>query len=196
MLISYINAIPRYLLESYHGEQTLGYFSAIAYFSVGITIVVEALGQTSLPRLAHFYGTKPLAYRRLLGKLLMASLAIGALGVSLSILMGRELLSLFYKPEFAQHSDLLVLVMVLGTLEAICSALGVGLTAARLLRVQVPVVMIALATTALAGWELIPQYGIRGTTWAAILGMSVWVMAYALVITYLGWRISGKTATA
>ena len=129
MLISYINAIPRYLLESYHGEQTLGYFSAIAYFSVGITIVVEALGQTSLPRLAHFYGTKPLAYRRLLGKLLMASLAIGALGVSLSILMGRELLSLFYKPEFAQHSDLLVLVMVLGTLEAFSSgAIATGST--------------------------------------------------------------------
>lgn len=196
MLISYNNAVPRYLLESYHSEKTLGYFSAIAYFSVAITIVVEALGQTALPRLAKFYDAEPLQYMRLLWKLSAAALVIGALGASISILMGRELLGLFYNPEFAQHNDILVLVMVLGTLEAICSVMGIGLTAARVLRFQVPIVMTALATTTLAGWRLIPEYGMQGTAWAAILGMSVWVVAYALVMTCGSLRFPRESITA
>jgi len=196
MLISYNNAVPRYLLEAYHGELTLGYFSAIAYFSVAITIVVEAVGQTVFPRLAKLYAAEPLRYWRLLCKLLAVVLVVGAFGVSMSVLMGRELLGLFYNPEFARYHDLLVLVMVLGTLEAMCSVLGVGLTAARILRFQVPVVMTALATTALAGWRLIPEYGMQGAAWSAILGMAVWAVAYGLVITYRLWRSPRESITA
>lgn len=184
MLISYNHAVPRYLLESYHGEQTLGYFSGIAYFSFAITLVVDAVGQTALPRLAAFHETKPLQYWRLLRNLSAGAFLIGAFGVSMSVLVGKEVLGFFYTPEFSRHHDLLVLVMVLGALEAMCSVLGVGLTAARTLRVQVPVLMIALATTALVGWRLIPEYGTEGAAWAAILGMTVWTVAYGLAITY------------
>lgn len=184
MLISYTHAVPRYLLESYHGEQTLGYFSGIAYFSIAITLVVDAVGQTAFPRLAAFHETKPVQYWRLLRNLSAGAFLIGAVGISMSVLVGKEVLDFFYTPEFSRHHDLLVLVMVLGTLEGMCSILGVGLTAARMLNFQVPVLIVALSTTALAGWRLIPEYGTQGAVWAAILGVAMWTAAFGLAIIY------------
>lgn len=50
MLMSYNTAMPRYLLEAYHGEAALGYFSAIACFTVACTMVPpEAFSQAALP---------------------------------------------------------------------------------------------------------------------------------------------------
>ncbi len=196
MLISYNHAVPRYLLESYHGERTLGYFSAIAYFSIAITIVVEAVAQTVFPRLAALHKGEPLQYWRFLRKLSVAVLVIGALSVAMSVLMGKELLGVFYSPEFARFHDLLVLVMVLGTLEAMCSVLGVGLTAARILRFQLPVVITALAITTIAGWRLIPEYGMQGAAWSAILGMAMWAVAYGVFVTYWLSRSPRRSITA
>lgn len=193
MMISYNSAVPRYLIESYHGEKALGFFAAIAYFSSVVSIVVEALGQAMLPRLAQYYEGEPPQYWRLLRRLSGAAFALGVLGVLCSLMIGENLLSLLYKPEFAQYGDILVLVMMLATFESLCSVFGLGLTAARVLRFQVPVLMVVLATTTLAGWRLIPEHGIKGAAWAAMLGILVWGVAYALVMVSLSWSRSRES---
>ncbi len=182
MLISYNNAVPRYLLESYHGEKALGYFAAIAYFSSVITITVEALGQAVLPRLAKYYEGEPPQYWRLLGRLSVAALVLGLLGVVGALAIGTDLLRLVYKPEFSMYGGLLVLVMVLGAFESLCSAVGVGLTAARVLRFQVPVQLVVVMATTSAGLRFIPEYGLAGAAWASILGMVIWAGTYGLII--------------
>jgi O-antigen/teichoic acid export membrane protein len=185
MLISYNHAVPRYFLEAYHDETALGYFSAIAYLPVAITILVEALGQAALPKLAKYYEGELGKYWRSLLMLFATATGVGCLGVFASILIGEPLLSLVYRPEYGRFIDVLVLVMVLGLLEALCSVLGVGLMAARVLRYQVPVLIIVLSTSMLAGWWLIPQHAIKGAVWTSIVAATAWVGLYALGMVYL-----------
>jgi O-antigen/teichoic acid export membrane protein len=194
MLISYNYAVPRYFLELYHGEAALGYFSAIAYLSVAITIIIEALGQAVLPRLAEYYERERPKYWRSLLMLSSMALGVGCFGVFVSILIGRPMLSLIYRPDYGQFTDVLVLIMMLGVLESLCSVFGVGLTVARVLRLQVSVLMMVLSISTLAGWWLIPQYAVKGAVMAAIVSTLMWASAYALAIGYFSHRFRGESA--
>lgn len=182
MLISYNSSAPRYFLEMYHGEAVLGYFSAITCFTVACTIVPEAFGQAALPRLARHHVESGLDYWRLLTKLVGVALLIGVMGLVVATVFGSEILSLVYQPEFAPYSHILVMVMVLGMAESLCSVLGIGLIASRRLVQQVPVLTIVLLVTAFTAWWLVPNHGMEGAVVAAIAGMGVWIAAYCWVL--------------
>lgn len=183
MLMSYNTAMPRYLLEIYHGEAALGYFSAIACFTVACTIVPEAFSQAALPRLAKYYANALKSYWRLLGKLMLVAFLIGMVGIIVATLRGSELLRFVYKEDFGTFSYILVLIMVLGATESICSVLGVGMTAARRLAAQLPVLVGTLIITTVSGWLLIPSHAMQGAVLASIVGMVAWGGAYFLILT-------------
>lgn len=182
MLMSYNTAMPRYLLETYHGEAALGYFSAIACFTVACTIVPEAFSQAALPRLAKYHANSLESYWRLMGKLMLVAFLIGMAGVVIATLGGSELLRFVYKEDFGRFSHILVLIMLLGAAESICSVLGVGLTAARMLAAQLPVLAGTLIITTVSGWWLIPSQAMEGAVLAAMAGMVAWGTAYFWIL--------------
>lgn len=182
MVMSYNTAMPRYLLDIYHGEAALGYFSAIACFTVACTIVPEAFGQAALPRLAKYHVTSLESYWQLMGKLMLVAFSLGIAGVVVSSLGGSEILRIVYREEFGRFSDILVLIMILGAAESICSVLGTGLTAARRLAAQLPVLVGTLIVTTVSGWWLIPRHAMEGAVLAAITGMVAWGAAYYWIL--------------
>lgn len=182
MLISYNSSAPRYFLEMYHGETVLGYYSAITCFTVACTIVPEAFGQAALPRLARHHVEFSLDYWRLLTKLAGVALLIGVVGLVIATVFGPDILSLVYQPEFAPYSHILVMVMVLGVAESLCSVLGIGLIASRRLVQQVPVLTVVSLVTAFTAWWLVPNHAMEGAVAAAIAGMGVWIAAYCWVL--------------
>jgi hypothetical protein len=93
--------IPRYLIERRLGEAALGYYAAMAYIVVAGNMVVAALTQSAAPRLARYYVTRPLAFKRLLWRLLTLGAAMGGAGVLLAVTLGRPLLALLYRPDYA-----------------------------------------------------------------------------------------------
>jgi O-antigen/teichoic acid export membrane protein len=167
MLISLNTNIPRYFVEHYRGQRELGFFAAIAYLIVAGTTLVSALGQSASPRLAKYYasGSKRL-FSYLLVRLIGVGLALGVAGILVSLLMGREILTLLYRPEYGQFSNVLVGVMVAATFGYVASFLGYAMTAARYFAIQ-PVIFGAVAlTNALFCSILIPSYGLPGAAWA------------------------------
>jgi O-antigen/teichoic acid export membrane protein len=91
---------------------------------------------------------------------------LGVAGILVSLLMGREILTLLYRPEYGQFSDVLVGVMVAATFGYVASFLGYAMTAARYFAIQ-PVIFGAVAlTNALFCSILIPSYGLPGAAWA------------------------------
>jgi O-antigen/teichoic acid export membrane protein len=182
MLMSYNSSLPRYFMDAYHGETALGYFSAIAYFTVACTIVPEAFGQATLPRLAKYDLESSREFWHLLGKLILMATLIGVTGLLCAMLIGSEILSLVYQPEFGEFSAILAMVMILGTTESICSVLGVGLTASRMLTPQVTILSVVVMVTAFSGWWLVPNHAMEGAVIAAICGMVVWGAAYFWVL--------------
>ncbi|MBD6616770.1 oligosaccharide flippase family protein [Komarekiella sp. 'clone 1'] len=166
MLISLQTNIPRYFIERFLGERELGIFAAIAYLQlVGITVVL-ALGQSATPRLAKYYasGDRSL-FKNLLLKLIGVGVILGAVGVLLALVVGQEILTILYKPEYARYSSLFVGVMIAAGIGYIGSYLNFGITATRAFeRFTIPYLLLTLLTVA-TSWLLIPNFGLVGAVW-------------------------------
>jgi len=167
MLISLNTNIPRYFVEHYGGQRELGFFAAITYLTVAGTTVVSALGQSGSPRLAKYYasGNKH-QFSYLLARLTGIGLALGIVGILISLLAGREILTLLYRSEYAQFNNVLVWVMIAATLGYVASFLGYAMTAARYFAIQPVIFGVVALTNALFCSILIPSYGLLGASWA------------------------------
>lgn len=167
MLISLNVNVPRYFVERYLGERELGTFAAIAYLMVVGNMVVNALGESASPRLAKYYAARNnIAFRTLLLKLVGIGALLGGVGVLVAFVAGREILTLLYRPEYAERSNIFVWLMVAAGIGYAGSFLGYGITATRAFsHFTIPYLVV---TAIAAGFSLllIPAYGLVGAAWA------------------------------
>jgi O-antigen/teichoic acid export membrane protein len=167
MLISLNSSIPRYFIERYFGERELGIFAAMAYLMVLGNMVVSALGQSASPRLAKYYAAgNSKAFRALLLKLVGIGALLGGSAVLVAVVAGSEILTLLYRREYAERSDVFVLLTIAAGIGYIGSFLGYGITATRAFNYFIIPYLIATAIAVGFSWLLIPAYGLVGAAWA------------------------------
>ncbi len=170
MLISFNANIPRYFVEGHLGAYQLGIFAAVAAFQKTAPTVIQALGRSASPRLARYYAA---TNARAFGRLALGLVAVGALlggaGVLVALVAGRQILTLFYGPEYALPG-LLVLLMLAAGIDYVATMLLYVITSARYFRVQLPLQLLTTGTVALASFWLIPSIGLRGAAVALITG--------------------------
>ena len=158
--------IPRYFLQHYLGLADQGIYASLAYLVVAINLVVAALSVSVTTRLAHLFADGD--HRQA--------------GVPLTFLVGRPLLTLLYRREYADHVGLLALLIGIAGLSTIGSFLFCGACAARSFRIQVPVYFVAMLIGAVGSAILVPRYGMIGAGIAlllsaiAIVAGGLWVM--------------------
>jgi O-antigen/teichoic acid export membrane protein len=170
--------LPRYFLEHYRGLADQGIYASLAYLVIGVGLIVYALAQSVTTRLASLFAAGNLKqFVRLLTKLSMLGVLLAAIGVPLTFLVGRPLLTLLYRREYADHVGLLALLVGIAGLSTIGS-----------FRAQVPVHLAALLVVAAASTLLIPRYGLMGAGTAVLL---------SVVTIVLGglWMMHGILAT-
>lgn len=174
MLFSLYVNIPRYLIERYLGDRELGIFAAIAYGMVVGNIVVNALGQSAIPRLAKYYAAgNGLAFRKLLLKLVGIGVLLGAVAVLIAVVAGKEILTLLYQPEYAKHTDLFVLLMVAAGINYGLYFLGDAMIAVRHFRIQIPLYIGVTTISAICCFWLLPIFGLKGAAIALIIATIV-----------------------
>jgi O-antigen/teichoic acid export membrane protein len=170
MLISFNLNIPRYFIEGYIGTYQLGIFAAIAAFQKAAPTVVQALGRSAAPRLAKYYAAKNFfAYRKLASKLTGIGVLLGSMGVLVAFIAGRQILTIFYGPEYALP-ELFTLLMIAAGLDYIATMLLFIITSARYFRIQLPLHILTTSAIAIACFFLIPPYGLAGAATALIIG--------------------------
>lgn len=174
VLASLYATVPRYFVVGFKGEAALGYFAALVYFPLAGRTIVEALGQSALPRLAHYHAHAPPLYRRLVIILVALATALGVAGVLVAAVAGRQIVSVLYDPEYAGHADVLILLMIAGGIEYVASILGIAMTAARRFTGILVGLGAGVASEVVAAWTLVPRYGDLGAAWALLIGSAVW----------------------
>lgn len=185
MLISLNVNIPRYFIEHHLGERELGIFSALSYLMVAGNIVVGALGQSATPRLAKYYATgKKQDFQSLLLKLLIIGTVIGGVSVVIAAIVGKEVLTILYRPEYAKQGYLFLLLMVAAGIGYVNSFLGYAMTAAHYFRVQMPLLIVATGISTLVCFLLIPSQGLVGAAIAAIFSAIVQAIFSLGVVFY------------
>jgi O-antigen/teichoic acid export membrane protein len=186
-LLSLNASVPRYFVQHYLGEASLGLFSAVAYPMVASDTLVNSLVQLTSPRLAKYYGTNDIrSFRRLLLRLMTVGSITGCLAVGTVLLAGHAMLLLLYRPEYASQTMVFVYVVIAVALGYSYMFIGVAVTAMRLFRIQFYLkVGVCLCLTILSA-ILIPRFGLTGAAaaliCAALVEGAAWsVIAYAYI---------------
>ena len=196
MLNSFSVNIPRYLLDRHAGEASLGIFAAIMYLIVAGRTVIGALAQSCVVRLARFYANGDgHAFKSLLFKQLVLALGLGAAGIIFSVIWGAPFLRLIYRPEYADHTAVLFLAMATAAINYLAEFTGTALIAARWIRVQPLILGMCVVVAWMSCALLIPQYGILGACWGALLTgafqLGFYVCALAYAFYRAGWHRKG-----
>ena len=189
LLVSVNGYVPRYLLESFRGRREVGLYSAINYIPAACFLAVNALGYAVFPRLSKLFAKDLAGFKVLLGKIAAVYASIGVGGVLLSVVAGRQALTLVYRPEYAQHLNLLRWLMIVGAVNCLTTAMQCGLTAASAFRVQVPLFVAVTGISLLGSAILIPRMGLIGAAMAALISSTVQLcVSTALVFRAMGKR--------
>jgi O-antigen/teichoic acid export membrane protein len=188
LLTSLNSSVPSYFIKQALGERELGIFSAIGFMiSVG-NMAVVSLGQSAFTRLARSYASGNLvAFGLLLGKLLAFGAMLGVCGMIISKLAGREILTILFRPEYAERADLLPWIMAAGSVLFMAQFLGFGMTAAGYYNSQVVLNILANLSLLAACYWLVERQGLLGAFLAMLIAAIV-QLAGSVVVLVIGLR--------
>lgn len=183
MLVSLNANLPRYAIERHLGTRELGAFAAVASIVGAGSTVINALGQAAMPRLARRFAERDWPrFRQLAAKLAGLALAVGAAGVLLSVVFGKMVLRVLYRPEFEAYSGLLVVVMSAAILLHVANAFGYVVTSVRAFDAQMPLFCAMAASCGIASWLFVPRFGLRGAVLALAAAACVQIGGEVLIL--------------
>src|SRR5215471_7389453 len=156
-------SIPNFFIKDARSEKEVGIFAALGFLvSVG-NMAVVSLGQSVYNPVGKPYASRNLAlFSSLLAKLLAFGAAIGAVGMIISELAGREILTVLFRPEYAQRADLLPWLMAAGGVLFMAQFLGFGMTAAEFCHSQGVLNILAHLSLCPGCYWLVARQGLLG----------------------------------
>ncbi len=185
--------MPRYFIEKSLGPGEVGIYSALSYIPAAALMIATALGYAVFARLSKLYFDGDLlGFEHMLAKAVAVCAVLGLGGLLGGAILGRQVLTLLYRPEYAAHVDLLLWLLGVGAVGCVTSCLGCAMSAASQFRQQPPLLLVVTGASLFACYLLIPRFGLRGAAIAALVAMCVQLCGTAMVIH----RAIGKRADA
>jgi O-antigen/teichoic acid export membrane protein len=174
LLNSLSTNMPRYFIEHHSGTRELGMFSAAASLvAVGNTLV-NALGQAVTPKLAKMFAWEGAArFASFSARLAAFGVALGLCAIACSVLLGRWVLTLMFRPEYAAQAGLLTSLMMAGAIGYVATLMGYAVTAARSFRPQLPLFLVVTLVTLVSCALWIPARGLAGAAIATGVSSAV-----------------------
>ncbi len=174
--------MPRYWLAHFGEAGTLGLFAAAAYLPMAGRHIIEAVAQAAVRRLAALYSVGRLQeFRSLVLRLVVLASAAGGAAVVVAAAVGRVVLSLAYTPEYASNSNVLTYLTMSWALRYPCAIISIALVSAHRFQWIPAILILPVIGGLVAGWVLIPRYGIEGAAWADMVS-SLIQLAVTLVV--------------
>ena len=194
LLASLSGNIPRYFIEQHAGTRGLGIFAALYSLVAMGTLFINAFGQSVfIPvALANSENDGP-AFRRIVGRFTLMAAGLGVVAVAISAWAGKAVLTLLYRREYADR-DLLVQLMTVGGLYWICTAQGHVLTAVRVLREQIVLLIGAVAIAAAGCAWLVPGQGAMGAAHALQMSAAAQWIGGSILLWRTNRRIEKSSA--
>jgi O-antigen/teichoic acid export membrane protein len=185
MLNTFNMNIPRYLIVHFYDETTLGYYAAISYLLVSGATIVNAIGQSAVPRLAKYYVNNIKAYKLLLIKMLFIAFVVSLVGVSCAYYFGDIILRILYAEEYSKFVNVFVWIMISGGLLYCSSMMGCAITAARSFWLQFFIGCVVSGTICFSAYFLIQSYSMVGAAMALAIGFFVKLVVQLILVLHL-----------
>ncbi len=186
LLISFNANVPRYLIEKYAGESSLGIFAVIASLMMIGDTVLNPLGTSTIPRMSQYYAEGNFKqFWQVLSKLMAIAFILGAVIMTACFLFGQPFLEIIYRKEYGQYTQLLILLMLAGSIDDISSFIGQAITATRSFRIKMAVSATVVTISSLIALWLIPSQGLKGAAIALLIGATVDVTLNSAALIYI-----------
>ena len=183
--------IPRYFIEGKWGSSELGMFSAVASLLSAGSLVVSAYGQAIFLSVARACAAQDRArFRKFTFLAIGMGAVLGGGAILTSVLFGRAILTHLFRPAYAAHTDVLIRLMIAGTITFVASGLGFVMTAARSLRPQIPLMIVTGIASAIASAMFTPRYGLMGAADAALISAAVQLAGTAVILLRIDRRMA------
>jgi O-antigen/teichoic acid export membrane protein len=184
--LSLAASVPRYFLEKYDSQIELGILGALIYLPTAGAILVNALGQSSLPRMAGYYHLRDKrSFQSIVIKTTCIGLAIGALGLLFSFFFGGNFLYVVYSPQYASRSGILNLLMLWGAIVYVSSFLGYAIAAAGYFKPCFIVSLGSLVMTVLSSLLCLPHYTIFSAAVSLLSGAFFQMLGYCCIYYHI-----------
>jgi len=186
LLVSFNTNVPRYLIEKSLGEASLGVFASIAsLMTIGDT-VLNPLGASTIPRMSRYYAEGNFKiFWQILSKLIAIAIVMGVIIMTTCWLFGQPILETIYRKEYGQYTQLLILLMLAGSIEDISSFIGQSITATRSFRTKMVVSATVVTISALIALWLIPSQDLNGAAIAILIGSAIDLVLNSIAILYI-----------
>lgn len=170
MVVSLKTNVPRYFLEFYESAEVLGYYSALAYILTVGNLMMSAVSQNFLPNLSRKIKDKQYSgFKNNILYLSLFSIVLGLTFVIFSVFWGEVFLGFVYGPEYAEYSDVLIIMSVAILVSFVGWIYDTGLMALRYISIQPKVSLVSLIISVLISFILVEKYGIYGVTFTLII---------------------------
>jgi O-antigen/teichoic acid export membrane protein len=117
-------------------------------------------------------------------KLLGLGAAFGVAGIIVAALAGKDILKLFYTPEYAEYSGVFLLLMGAAGISYVASFVGFAMIAARRIRTQIPLFGCVILVTTVTCLVFAPSLGLLGIAVGVTAGVLFQLVAGVSVILY------------
>lgn len=175
--------LPVYFVEARFGFDDLGLYSAAAYFLLVGNLIVTSVLEVAMPRLARARVAQGSGdFGRLLGKVLLLLVAVGATGVAAAVCCGEWLMGVIYGAPYAQTGPLLIWFAAAVTVGFVAQALGALLTVARRFHYQVAANVVSIAVIAAVCGPALAGHGLTGAGMAVLAGSLALLLVNALSV--------------
>jgi len=197
LIISLNTSLPRMIVEGSLGREALGVFAAMAYLIVAGRMVAAPLGHIAAPRIGAAVARRDrrafwVTLRRLLG----IGALMGAIGVIVSLVAGRALLTVLYGSEFAGSAQVLPWLMGVAALGYLSSFCQIAAIAAGKAHGLAAVALLTLVATGVVGGALVTQLGMVGMAAGMLVAAAVELVGCSwLVHRSLAWNFGSRGAT-
>lgn len=175
--------VPRYLIGFYKNTSAIGIYAAMSYPLVATATIAGALVESATPRLSKlYYAGDANRFRSTMYKLVFLGATLGLSGIITAAIAGKILLRVAFGSQYADASNVLVLLMVAATLQYTTVFLGTAVNAMRLFTVQAPISLAGLVTVFLVGVMVVPHIGLYGAALAVIAGQVIEGTCYLVLL--------------
>lgn len=173
--------IPNYFLKAYSGLESAGQFAAVSYVLVAGSLLITSVSQVASPMFSRLLiDNQRRAYFRLAIRMCFFGLALGAVGLSVTVLFGEWILGFVYNPEFELLAPELNWIMAAAMVRYSYIFLGTSMNALKLFKFQTQIGFAGTAVILAVCFVLVPDYGTLGAAISMFAATCVELLLYLL----------------
>lgn len=174
--------VPRYFLGA-ESPRALGFYGAIAYVGLILTLFASALAETFIPGITrrHQPNLRGSGYLYDIGRIYAVVIATGLLLLFFAWWLGPALLRLTFGEAYSSYAPQFCLMVIVGTFGSMIVCQEHVVVAMGEVHAQFRVILVAFVLLVITCATLIPRYGVTG----AVAADLVFAVFYLLVVEVL-----------